>query len=138
MQHQTKTKLINVIASLFIFLFVYAALSKLFEFHLFKAVLHKSPLIKSKASIIAFSLPTIELVLAGLLFMKPTQKIGFYVTTGLMSLFSIYVLYMLLFVPDLPCSCGGVLKQLSWTQHLIFNAIFTFLSIAAIALQKSL
>ena len=138
MQHQTKTKLISAIASLFIFLFVYATFSKIFEFHLFKAELYKSPLIKSKAPIIAFSLPTIELVLAGLLFIKPTQKIGFYMATGLMFLFSIYILYMLLFVPHLPCSCGGVLKQLSWSQHLIFNTMFTFLGIAAILLQKSI
>jgi len=25
---------------------------------------------------------------------------------------------------NLPCSCGGVIQQLSWTQHIVFNLIF--------------
>jgi hypothetical protein len=32
---------------------------------------------------------------------------------------------MLLFTPKLPCSCGGVLKNLSWKEHLMFNFCFT-------------
>jgi putative oxidoreductase len=42
-----------------------------------------------------------------------------------MLLFTFYILYMLLFEKHLPCSCGGVLKEMTWKQHLVFNLFFT-------------
>jgi len=54
----------------------------------------------------------------------------------LMTVFTLYIAYMLLFTPKLPCSCGGVLQQMTWKQHLLFNIGFTLLAAYAIWLKK--
>ena len=40
------------------------------------------------------------------------------------------------FIPDIPCSCGGVLEKMSWNEHLIFNIAFVVLGLVAILLQN--
>jgi hypothetical protein len=44
---------------------------------------------------------------------------------------------MIAFDPELPCSCGGILQSMNWTQHLIFNIFFTLLGLGAIAFEKT-
>mgnify|MGYP001346109640 CR=1 FL=1 len=34
-----------------------------------------------------------------------------------------------------PCSCGGVLLQMSWQQHLVFNIVASLLALAGITLS---
>jgi hypothetical protein len=126
---------LQIICSLFIFLFVYSALSKFHEFDAFKAVLGRSPVIGSKNEILAWSLPLIELMVAIILFIPGTRRIGLYSSFFLMSIFTVYVGYLILFIPNLPCSCGGIIKQMSWKQHLVFNIFFTSLAGAAIIIE---
>lgn len=122
---------LQAISALFIFLFVYTALSKFMEFSRFVFVLGKSPLIASANHLIAWAIPLAELAVSFLLLLPSTKKIGLYGAFTLMSLFTAYVAYMLLFVPHLPCSCGGVIQQLSWKQHLVLNISLTVLAALA-------
>jgi hypothetical protein len=131
-----KKQYVLLVCNIFIFLFVYTALSKLHEFNLFKSVLQKSPLIGTKSEIVAVLLPAIEILFASFLFIPKTRKMGLYSTSILMSIFTIYIGYMILFTPHLPCSCGGVLKQMTWKQHLIFNLVFTAVSLLAIVMDS--
>jgi hypothetical protein len=62
--------------------------------------------------------------------------LGIYGAFGLMLIFTFYIAYMIGFAAQLPCSCGGVLKEMSWKQHLFFNIGFTLLSLAGILLQR--
>lgn len=117
------------IAALLILLFTYTALTKFFEFNLFVGVLRKSPLIKGYAPVVAWLLPITELVISLLLLLPATRQRGLYASSIIMTVFTLYIGYMLLFAPELPCSCGGVLQQLTWQQHLLFNIFFTVLSI---------
>jgi hypothetical protein len=128
--------LIEAIASLFILLFVYAALSKLYEIDSFQAVLKKSPLIGDRNVLVAWTIPNVEIVVALLLLLPHTRLMGLYGSLGLMSLFTLYLGYMLAFSRDLPCSCGGVISSMTWTQHLIFNIFFTLLAWAGIWLYR--
>lgn len=133
---QMKSSLSTIITSLFIFLFVYTSISKLLDFTAFQAVLHNSPLIGNKARLIAMLLPTIELFVAGLLFIKVTRRLGYWAALSLMIIFTAYILYMLLFIPHLPCACGGVLRALTWKEHLAFNLIFICLALLELLLGK--
>ncbi|WP_442892031.1 hypothetical protein [Chryseobacterium sp. VD8] len=36
----------------------------------------------------------------------------------------------------MPCSCGGVIKNLTWPQHLIFNLFFVVITSLAIRVNK--
>jgi hypothetical protein len=122
---------LQAISALFIFLFVYTALSKFREFARFVFVLGKSPLIGAANHVIAWAIPLAELAVSLLLLLSSTKRTGMYGALILMSLFTAYVAYMILFVPHLPCSCGGVIQQLNWRQHLVLNISLTVL--AAIA-----
>ena len=122
---------------LLIFLFTYTAVSKLADYSKFKAVLGESPLIHKGAGTIAWLLPATELIVVLLLFFERTRKAGLYTSLLLLVLFTLYLLYMILFVADLPCSCGGVLSKMSWQQHAWFNLFFIGVNVLAlIALRK--
>jgi hypothetical protein len=127
---------IEIISSLLILLFIYTALSKLLDFTAFKSVLSQSPFIGNKAAVVALALPITEIMVALLLFVPRTRLWGFYGATVLMTAFTLYLAYMILFTPDLPCSCGGVLKQMTWKQHLAFNIFFFLLSLTATLLER--
>lgn len=132
-----KNSSLNLIAALFIFLFTYTALSKLIEHDLFRNTLIKSPLIGSYAGIVSFALPITELIVAGLLFCPKTKLAGLYSSFAMMFLFTAYLSYMMIvFTKDLPCSCGGVLQQFSWQQHLWFNILLTVLAGLGIYLHR--
>jgi hypothetical protein len=127
----------DIICGLLILLFAYAAISKLIDRQHFLAVLAQMLLIKSVAGFISFALPVTELVVCVLLFMPDTRLLGLYASFGLMLVFTLYIGFMILFAPHLPCSCGGFLQKLNWSQHLIFNLVFIALSAIAILLYQS-
>ena len=128
--------ILELISSLLILLFVYTALSKLIEPGKFNWALSQSPLISNYSKIIAWALPALELLVAALLFMPKTRLWGLYSAFGLMTVFTFYIAYMIAFTPKLPCSCGGVLQQMTWRQHLIFNIFFTIFAATGIWLYK--
>ena len=53
-----------------------------------------------------------------------------------MVMFTAYIYLILNYSDFIPCSCGGVLEDLSWTQHLIFNIVFIFLAGVAIFFSR--
>lgn len=117
---------------LFIILFVYAASSKLLEFQDFKVQLGQSPLLSSFAGNIAVGIPLVEWFLALWLLFGKFRLLALYCCTGLMSMFTTYIIMVLNFSDYVPCSCGGVMEQLNWTEHIIFNLFF--LCMAAISI----
>jgi len=129
MTNQIKSTVSPIIISLFVFLFAYTGLSKIFHHNLFLVTLRQSPILNPYAGLISWLLPILELCTVVLLTIKNTQRVALYITLALMLIFTFYILYLLLFVPDLPCSCGGVLQSLSWSGHLILNLFLVFLSL---------
>lgn len=127
----------DIICGLLILLFVYAAFSKLTDQQHFEAVLGQMLLMKHAARFISFALPMTELVVSALLFVPAARLLGLYASFGSMTVFTLYIGYMMLFASHLPCSCGGVLEQMSWSQHLVMNIVFIALSATAIKLYQS-
>lgn len=123
---------INLISLLFIVLFVYAAFSKLRDFETFTLQLAQSPLLSAYAEFIAWLVPGLEIAFAALLVFEKFRTPALYASFTLMVMFTTYIYIILNFSDFVPCSCGGVLEDLSWTQHLIFNAVFILLAAAAI------
>ena len=126
----------DIISGIVLLLFLYTSLSKLKDYELFKNVLTVSPLLKPVAGIIAWLLPVTEIVIVVLLFVPRMRSKGLYASFILISIFTIYLVYMVLFTPHLPCNCGGVLKSLTWPQHIFFNLFFILLSLTGILLYK--
>lgn len=132
----TRYRLIEIIASLFILLFVYTATDKFIHHDRFQIAISKSPLPAFSNSIIVWGLPITEFFIASLLFVPSLRKKGLITAFLLMVLFTFYVAYMILFSANLSCSCGGVISQMSWKQHLVFNIIFILLAGTGIWLSK--
>ncbi len=122
----------EVISSLLILLFTYTALSKLFSIGRFKAVLEQSPIISSGAGMLAWQLPLTALCIALLLFFSGTRMVGLWAALVLLCLFTVYLLYILVFASHLPWSCGGVIGNMTWKQHVVFNVVFMGLTVIGI------
>lgn len=132
-----KNKITEIIAGFLILLFVYAAFSKLFDHQKFTEDMHNQPFPRWFASFLAWMVPLSELLITVCLVIDGTRKVGFYASLVLLSLFTIYIGAILLhFFPRTPCTCGGVIRRLSWRQHLLFNLFFILLSIAGVRLQS--
>lgn len=120
---------------LYIILFVYAAVSKLLDFENFQAQLGQSPLLSPFADFVSYSVIVIELIIAVLLSIPKLRYFALWGAVALMSMFTAYIVIILHFSYFVPCSCGGILEKLGWTEHLIFNVVFVLLAIVAILLQ---
>jgi putative oxidoreductase len=132
----TRTTTIEIISALFILLFVYTGISKFLSLDSLKYVLKDYPLIGGYPIMVAWVLPTVELLIASMLFIPRTRLLGLYCSLGLMTSFTFYLIYMLMFTPKLPCTCGGMLEKLTWSQHLIFNMIFIMFALIGIWLAQ--
>lgn len=121
-----------LVSTLFVLLFVYAATSKLLDFQKFKVQLGQSPILTTYANWLAWGIPTIELVLALMLLGTKFRLLGMYGALGLMSMFTTYILLILNFSEYIPCSCGGILENMDWHQHLVFNMFFVGLAMTGI------
>jgi hypothetical protein len=129
---------INFIATLFIFLFTYTAINKLVSFASFRYTISQSPLIAPYSSWIAALIPSLELATVVLLFIPKTKLAGLYASLGLMGILSFYIGYALVLGSKLPCSCGGIIQNLSWQQHFWINIVLTLLAVIATHLQAKI
>jgi hypothetical protein len=128
-------KVIDLAVFLLIILFTYAALSKLLEYDKFTVQLSQSPLLTTFAGTVAWAIPALEIVLAVLVSIPRMRLYGLYGSYTLMVIFTAYIIAITRFSDYVPCSCGGVLQKLGWTEHLIFNVFFVALCGIAIVLQ---
>jgi putative oxidoreductase len=118
-------------------LFLYASVSKFLDFHTFIGEMNNQPLPNSLTPFLVWTIPSLEIIIAGALIFERTRLAGFYASLLLMTLFTIYTIVILLhFFSYIPCSCGGVIKKLTWSQHLVFNLFFVTLSVIGIFLQR--
>lgn len=137
--HSEKARkvIFDITCYLYIALYLYTAYDKLTDYTTFQQVLSKSELLGAFSVYIARGLPLIEITIGILLILPWTRIMGVWAATGLMVLFTLYLIYMLLFSNDRICHCGGFISQLSWTEHLFFNLAFVVLGTYALYINKA-
>ena len=119
---KTLTKIIPLAVSLFfIILFIYAAASKMLDFENFQVQLAQSPLLSAYAGFVSYGVIILELVIVGLLCFHASRLLGLYASFAIMIAFTVYIFLILNYSDFVPCSCGGILEKMGWTEHLIFN-----------------
>lgn len=131
-----KNAVIIIIAYLFIALFIYTSVSKIAGFDTYLHDLRRSPLLGPFALFISIAIPASELGVSALLANPKTRERGFIGAFTLMLLFTLYVGYVLTFRTERPCTCGGIIRELSWPNHMIFNLLFLLLSLVGILIQR--
>jgi hypothetical protein len=127
-----KKTLLELPAVLLTILFTYASISKLLQYDTFRYQLGQSPFVTAYSDIIAWAIPAIELFATALLMFPVTRLKGFYLSYGLMLLFTFYIYAILHYSYFVPCSCGGILSQMNWEQHLVFNIVFSLIALTGI------
>lgn len=105
----------------FILLFCYAAISKALDFENFQVQIGQSPLLSAYAGMVSYAVIFAELIIVLLLVFDATRLYGLYASTAVMSAFTIYIYLILNYSDFVPCSCGGILEKMGWTEHLILN-----------------
>ena len=119
----TKNKFADYISYFFILLFCYAGLSKVMDFENFQVQLAQSPLLSAYAGIISYGVIVTEALICILLAIPKTRIFGIASSFAIMWAFTVYIILVLKFSDFIPCSCGGILEKMGWTEHLIFNFI---------------
>ncbi|MEB0261822.1 MauE/DoxX family redox-associated membrane protein [Mucilaginibacter sp. 10I4] len=132
-----KERLIICIRLVCMFLFLYTAYAKTVDHDRFLKGLSKVHIIKRFVVYISWFVPFGEILTSILILIPQTAKWGLYAFTGLMTLFTGYIISALLWEKKLPCHCGGAIEKLSWGQHIWFNLAFILLAIIALWLIKS-
>ena len=137
--------IVDIISCLYALLFLYTGMNKLVSHDLFVASMQKSPVLHSYAPFLAITVPALEIMIALALavplyiYLPRWRTRGLFSGTLLMALFTGYVWYILYTSSQhLPCSCGGIIQQMNWHQHLYFNTGFTLLGILACWLNSQL
>lgn len=131
-----RTTIVETIIFLYAVLFLYTGITKLTEYEIFRENVAESPILAPIATPIAWGLPWMEFAITMMILIPRWRLKGLYATLILMVAFTAYIICILLFDKNLPCSCGGIIEQLSWPQHLVFNIAFILLAILGIALQR--
>lgn len=132
-----KKLVIEIIAGAFVFLFVYAAVSKWIDFEKFSVQTAQSPILTHVSELVVWFIPGVELLISVFLCVPRLRLLGFYASFGLMVMFTAYIIAILSFSYHIPCSCGGILEQMGWTEHLVFNIVFVVLGFTGVWLESS-
>ncbi|WP_055096687.1 DoxX family protein [Flavobacterium aquidurense] len=127
-----KELFIEIVCLLYIFLFIYAAMSKGLDFENFKIQLGQSPLLSAFADWVSWLVLIVEFAIAILLIFRRTRIMALYAGFCLMTMFTAYIYIILNYSSFVPCSCGGILEKMNWKQHLAFNIAFVILGGAAL------
>ena len=130
-----RNTIIEIICALFIILFVYAALTKLLDYEKFQVQIGQSPLLTAFVGWIAWIVPVAEILISIMLVFARLRLVGLYAAFSLMVMFTTYIICILTLSLYIPCSCGGILEKLGWTEHLIFNIVFIILAAVAVLIS---
>ena len=91
------------------------------DFENFQVQVAQSPLLSAYAGFISYAVIIMELVIVGLLCFHLTRLWGLFASFAVMVAFTVYIFLILNYSDFVPCSCGGILEKMGWTEHLIFN-----------------
>lgn len=131
MKKETK---INLLSLAVLTLWIYVVFYKITDFRDFTSGIYRQPLPQPIQKAVIWFLPPIEAFVALLFFRKNWRMYGFLLSALLLAVFTFYIAFGLAGAfGKLPCGCGGIIKDLSLSQHIIFNLVFTTLSVLGFA-----
>jgi len=135
-RYTVKTNAIQLITALLSLLFFYAALSKLTNYNQSLNEMHNQVFPSLMADVFTWLIPSLELFTGLALWFPSSRALGLWLSLALMGAFTVYIFVVMTGVfGRIPCSCGGVLKHMSYRTHAIFNILFIALSIAGLLIH---
>ncbi|MVZ65734.1 hypothetical protein GQF61_07675 [Sphingobacterium sp. DK4209] len=132
-----KEKFTAILSGTIALMLFYAASTKLFNYQQAQASMQKQIFSRSIADLLTWLIPSIEFIISMLLIYTRTRIVGLWASISLLAVFTGYLLLAMSRIFGYrPCSCGGIIQQLSYGEHLVFNLVFLFLSLIALYLKK--
>ena len=132
-----KEAILKFICGIIATLFFYAASSKLIDYDKSVSEMRNQIFPTTIAIILAWLIPAIEIILAFLLLLPRTSKIALWASLFLLTAFTLYIAIVMTGVfGRIPCSCGGILKNMSYGTHLIFNLFFVSIALLGLAIEN--
>ena len=119
---------IEVATALLVLLWTYAGLSKLLGWSQFLVTLREANPLQYPLPLTAWALIAMEAGIVVLLLLRSWCWLGALFSAMLLVLFTVYISFLFWYLPNMPCSCGGVLQVLGWKAHIVFNLFFLCLS----------
>lgn len=127
---------LQIITGILAALFFYASLSKLLDYKKAKEEMMNQVFPASIAEVFTWLIPTIEILLVILLLNSKTRKIALQFSLALLTLFTLYITVVMTGIfGRIPCSCGGILNNMSYGVHILFNLFFIMLATVGLALE---
>lgn len=136
---KNKDFILEAICCLLIMLFAYTGVSKLLDWEAFKFDLINNMDFLDRIGgtrALGIIIPVIEILTAMMLLIPKFRVVGLSNSVVLMFVFTLYVGGILIFMREKPCTCGGVLREMSWVQHFWFNIAFLILSLIGLVLHR--
>lgn len=132
-----KENILKTIYGLIAALFFYAALNKLMDYDKSVGEMRNQIFSAAIGNILTWLIPTIEIILTFLLIFSNTKKIALWGSLLLLSAFTLYIVIVMTGIfGRIPCSCGGILKNMSYGTHLMFNLFFVSLALLGLAIEN--
>jgi putative oxidoreductase len=132
----TKSTILFLCAVLLVLLWLHSGGSKLADLEEYERSMRLQTPLRLIADLLIWILPPLEGLMAVTLIIPRTRRFGFYGSFILLLSFTIYIgLIITGNFPREPCSCGGIIRQLNWRQHFVFNLFFLAVSVTGIFLQ---
>ena len=131
----------DLIAIALVAFLTYLAVSKLTDLETARHEMRNQVFPERTAAVMTWLLPMTELTLALLITIPRSRLAGMAGCSLLMLSFAVYVIMVLSGTFErVPCSCGGISAQVSWTGHLVISVgafFLTLLSIVFIRKKKA-
>lgn len=119
-------------------LFLFSALDKITDYGSFRTQAGKSPILAGYEGVVAWAVPTGEMVITLLMVITCTRLIGLYSFFTLMLLFIGYIILLSRVSPDLPCGCNFLTEQLSPNAHILLNGLFAVMAASGALLYNAI
>lgn len=124
----------EVVAWVLALLFFYTGISKLIDWEGTVHHMYNQVFPYWISGILIYLLPFSELLIGLALLIPRFRSMGFLLSFLAMLAFTIYVGTVWIGLYGwVPCSCGGVISQMTWGEHLVFNLVF--LGIAGVGMK---
>jgi uncharacterized membrane protein YphA (DoxX/SURF4 family) len=118
-----KSLLPDLVSAFMVFLLVYTGTSKFKHLPVFNSQLRETKLYNGVEQLLTWTIPFAEILVAILLIVPSTRKLGLLLSAVLLSFFTVHLLLVIVSSGPIPCSCGGIFNGLTWIQHLVLNAV---------------
>ena len=131
------TKKIAIPGILLILLCTYTGFDKIIHWETSRKAFHNQTFPGELAEVLAYAVPTVELLIALLLLFSVSRWWGYLSSILLLTVFTTYVgLIWVGAFPRVPCNCAGILESLGWAEHFWLNSFMIVLSIIGLSGTK--